>query len=143
MEPSSYEVRRDRTIWKEFRKGSVAIFIRRCRGHDMALACCIAKGWEDKAKIGSIMIDFSIELATKMLLEGRLYSHDEKISEEERDEFFEEGEEPVRLNSGYKREHLPEPWDRMAWCVIKYFTLEGRFLMIYYPHVVLLKQGCG
>lgn len=73
------------------------------------------------------------------MLDGRLYGRDERVSQEDINEFFMEDDIPEKVESGYHRD-LPTPWDCQAYWLVKYFTLDNHFVLLYGPHSVLLKH---
>ncbi|XP_059073040.1 uncharacterized protein LOC131035524 isoform X1 [Cryptomeria japonica] len=55
-------------------------------------------------------------------------------------QFFHEGENPVKRASDFSREELPSPWDEVCYIIMKYFTLEGRYGFFYYYHLPFLNH---
>lgn len=52
--------------------------------------------------------------------------------------FLEEGEEVRMRGWSIDRESLPHPWEDMDYFVQKYITYEGRFMVVYHYHFMLL-----
>ncbi|KAH9316495.1 hypothetical protein KI387_025122, partial [Taxus chinensis] len=50
------------------------------------------------------------------------------------------GDRPVKYLSGYTRDSLPPPWDRVAEVIMRYFTIDGRYRLVYGPHFFILSH---
>ncbi|KAH9314722.1 hypothetical protein KI387_023349 [Taxus chinensis] len=60
----------------------------------------------------------------------------------EMQDFIAPGDKPVKYLSGYTRDSLPPPWDRIAEVIMRYFTIDGRYLLVYGPHFFILLHLC-
>lgn len=90
-------------------------FLKRYKGHNVALAAKLVKTWKDDvAMVGGVRMEFSsdkIAEATLLPLGGRLYSREERVSIQEITEFFDGEAILEKVDSDYRRKHLPTPWD--------------------------------
>ncbi|KAH9318825.1 hypothetical protein KI387_020594 [Taxus chinensis] len=55
-------------------------------------------------------------------------------------DFITPGDKPVKYLSGYTRDSLPPPWNRVAEVVMRYFTIDGHYRLVYGPHFFILSH---
>ena len=80
-------------------------------------------------------------MATGLSLKGKKWKKVTKMVDEvSMNNFFGDGEEPVRYKGGFQREKLSKPWDDVCLVIMKYLTLEGKFGFYYYYHFPLLNH---
>ncbi|KAH9287660.1 hypothetical protein KI387_031777 [Taxus chinensis] len=50
------------------------------------------------------------------------------------------GDRPKKYLSGYTWDSLPAPWDRVAEVIMRYFTIDGRYRLVFGPHLFILSH---
>lgn len=83
VEPSNIaELKKDEKCWRKFQRGGVTGYMEIRKGNNRVITNMILNGWEgDYVKVGSIIIEFSIEAISKdidMQMERRLLRRNEK-----------------------------------------------------------------
>ncbi|KAH9293186.1 hypothetical protein KI387_041610, partial [Taxus chinensis] len=78
----------------------------------------------------------SIAFATGLPVEGDIYFKGSLRAK--LDDFLCHGKKMRKYQLGYERELLPQPWEKVAEQLMRYFMAEERYKLIYGPHLFLL-----
>ncbi|KAH9300072.1 hypothetical protein KI387_011655, partial [Taxus chinensis] len=79
----------------------------------------------DRVQIGNTSFTIStnaIANATSLPAAGDIYFR--RSLHAELQDFIAPGDRPIKYLSGYTRDSLPSPWDRVAEVIMRYFTID-------------------
>ncbi|KAH9319754.1 hypothetical protein KI387_021523, partial [Taxus chinensis] len=130
LEPDSCEtLRNDGEVWNILVENGISTFLERMSGYSALVSYAVTASWSrGRVQIGSTKFTIStnaIADATGLPAAGDIYYR--RSLHAEIQEFNAPGDRPRKYMSGYTRDSLPSPWDRVAEAIMRYFTIDGRY----------------
>ncbi|KAH9298571.1 hypothetical protein KI387_030253, partial [Taxus chinensis] len=117
LEPDSCEtLRNDGEVWNILVENGISTFLERMSGYSALVSYAVTASWSrGRVQIGSTKFTIStnaIADATGLPAAGDIYYR--RSLHAEIQEFNAPGDRPRKYMSGYTRDSLPSPWDRVA-----------------------------
>ncbi|KAH9295568.1 hypothetical protein KI387_039156, partial [Taxus chinensis] len=117
LEPDSCEtLRNDGEVWNILVENGISTFLERMSGYSALVSYAVTASWSrGRVQIGSTKFTIStnaIADATGLPATGDIYYR--RSLHAEIQEFNAPGDRPRKYMSGYTRDSLPSPWDRVA-----------------------------
>ncbi|KAH9295130.1 hypothetical protein KI387_038718 [Taxus chinensis] len=143
LEPNSCEtLRNDGEVWNILVENGISTFLERMSGYSALVSYAVTASWSrGRVQIGSTKFTIStnaIADATGLPAAGDIYYR--RSLHAEIQEFNAPGDRPRKYMSGYTRDSLPSPWDRVAEAIMRYFTIDGRYRLVFGPHLFILSH---
>ncbi|KAH9291398.1 hypothetical protein KI387_043409 [Taxus chinensis] len=143
LEPDNCEsIKNDGEVWSILLENGIATFLEKMAGYSALVSYAVTASWtKGRVQIGNTRFTISMNAiadATGLPAAGDIYykrSLHAKIQE-----FNAPGDRPVKYLSGYTRDSLPSPWDRVAEVIMRYFTIDGRYRLVFGPHLFILSH---
>lgn len=132
------------TIWFVYTEGDIDKFMESMKGNDEILLKQFVASWEDRrVTMGGISFEVNEDMiaqSTSLSMEGTEWKKQSHVSDTTSlNQFFRDGENPVKQADGFNCEEIPPPWDDVCY-IMKYFTLEGRYGVFYYYQLPFLNH---
>ncbi|KAH9293285.1 hypothetical protein KI387_041509 [Taxus chinensis] len=145
IEPCADPDWKDNTeLWNILSIGGFTNFVERVQGHDQSISVRFAKEWNERmVDYGGQKILINDELiaeATGLSLEGYRFFNKRVIKEAEERRFVEEEEKLIFNTAGLLVNSIPSPYDEVTRMMIRYISLEGRFVTVPAKHLVFLNH---
>ncbi|KAH9314334.1 hypothetical protein KI387_022961 [Taxus chinensis] len=143
LEPDNCDsVKNDGEVWNIMLENGIATFLERMAGYSALVSYAVTASWsKGRVQIGNTRFTIStnaIADATGLPAAGDIYF--KRSLHAEIQDFNAPGDRPVKYLSGYTRDSLPPPWDRVAEVIMRYFTIDGRYRLVYGPHFFILSH---
>ncbi|KAH9292126.1 hypothetical protein KI387_042686 [Taxus chinensis] len=123
-------------------ENGIATFLEKMAGYSALVSYAVTASWaKGRVQIGNTRFTIStnaIADATGLPAAGDIYY--KRSLHAEIQEFNAPGDRPVKYLSGYTRDSLPSPWDRVAEVIMRYFTIDGRYRLVFGPHLFILSH---
>ncbi|KAH9291191.1 hypothetical protein KI387_043615 [Taxus chinensis] len=143
LEPDNCEsFKNDGEVWNILMENGIATFLEKMAGHSALVSYAVTASWtKGRVQVGNTRFSIStnaIADATGLPAAGDIY-YKHSLHAEIQD-FNAPGDRPVKYLSGYSRNSLPSPWDRVAEVIMRYFTIDGRYRLVFGPHLFILSH---
>ncbi|KAH9297642.1 hypothetical protein KI387_029324 [Taxus chinensis] len=143
LEPDNCEsFRNDGEVWNILVENGIATFLEKMSGYSALVSYAVTASWSrGRVQIGSTRFTIStnaIADATGLPAAGDIYYR--RSLHAEIQDFNAPGDRPKKYLSGYTRDSLPSPWDRVAEAIMRYFTIDGRYRLVFGPHLFILSH---
>ncbi|KAH9295685.1 hypothetical protein KI387_039273, partial [Taxus chinensis] len=143
LEPDNCEsLRNDGEVWNILVENGISTFLERMSGYSALVSYAVTASWSrGRVQIGSTRFTIStnaIADATGLPAAGDIYYR--RSLHAEIQDFNAPGDRPRKYMSGYTRDSLPSPWDRVAEAIMRYFTIDGRYRLVFGPHLFILSH---
>ncbi|KAH9293702.1 hypothetical protein KI387_041094 [Taxus chinensis] len=143
LEPDNCEsFKNDGEVWNILMENGIATFLEKMAGHSALVSYAVTASWtKGRVQIGNTRFSIStnaIADATGLPAAGDIYY--KRSLHAEIQDFNAPGDRPVKYLSGYTRNSLPSPWDRVAEVIMRYFTIDGRYRLVFGPHLFILSH---
>ncbi|KAH9292834.1 hypothetical protein KI387_041983 [Taxus chinensis] len=146
LEPAACDsVKNDVEVWNILLENGITTFLERMAGYSALVSYAVMASWsKGQVQIGNTRFTIStnaIADATGLPAAGDIYFR--RSLHAELQDFIAPGDRPVKYLSGYTRDSLPPPWDRVAEVIMRYFTIDGRYRLSLEHSVQLARDGEG
>ncbi|KAH9291806.1 hypothetical protein KI387_043005 [Taxus chinensis] len=143
LEPDNCEsFKNDGEVWSILVENGIATFLEKMTGYSALVSYAVTASWSrGRVQIGSTRFTIStnaIADATGLPAAGDIYYR--RSLHAEIQDFNAPGDRPKKYLSGYTRDSLPSPWDRVAEVIMRYFTIDGRYRLVFGPHLFILSH---
>ncbi|KAH9294257.1 hypothetical protein KI387_040536 [Taxus chinensis] len=143
LEPDNCDsVKNDGEVWNIMLENGIATFLEKMAGYSALVSYAVTASWsKGRVQIGNTRFTIStnaIADATGLPAAGDIYY--KRSLHAEIQDFNAPGDRPVKYLSGYTRDSLPSPWDRVAEVIMRYFTIDGRYRLVFGPHLFILSH---
>ncbi|KAH9291343.1 hypothetical protein KI387_043467 [Taxus chinensis] len=146
LEPAACDsVKDDVEVWNILLENGITTFLERMAGYSALVSYAVmaswSKGW---VQIGNTCFTIStnaIADATGLPAAGDIYF--KRSLHAEMQDFIAPGDKPVKYLSGYTRDSLPPPWNRVVEVIMRYFTIDAFLYQSLEHSVQLARDGEG
>ncbi|KAH9291525.1 hypothetical protein KI387_043285 [Taxus chinensis] len=143
LEPAACDsVKNDVEVWNILLENGITTFLERMAGYSALVSYAVMASWsKGQVQIGNTRFTIStnaIADATGLPAAGDIYFR--RSLHAEMQDFIAPGDKPVKYLSGYTWDFLPPPWNRVAEVIMRYFTMDGRYQLVYSPHFFILSH---
>ncbi|KAH9292412.1 hypothetical protein KI387_042402 [Taxus chinensis] len=143
LEPDNCEsFKNDGEVWSILVENGIATFLEKMTGYSALVSYAVTASWSrGRVQIGSTRFTISMNAiadATGLPAAGDIYYR--RSLHAEIQDFNAPGDRPKKYLSGYTRDSLPSPWDRVAEVIMRYFTIDGRYRLVFGPHLFILSH---
>ncbi|KAH9304312.1 hypothetical protein KI387_008716 [Taxus chinensis] len=143
IEPASCSsIKEDEEVWNILVDNGISTFLERMTGYSALVSYTAMATWaRGRVQIGKTTFTIStngIADATGLPAAGDIYT--KRLLQAKIQDFITPEERLVKNLSGYTRESLPPPWDRLAEVIMRYFTIDSRYRLIFGPHLFILSH---
>ncbi|KAH9322185.1 hypothetical protein KI387_016824 [Taxus chinensis] len=143
LEPDNCEpIKNDEEVWNILLENGIAIFLEKMTGYSALVSYAVTASWsKGRVQVGNTRFTISTNAivdATSLPATGDIYY--KRSLHTEIQDFNAPGDRPKKYLSGYTRDSLPSPWDRVVEVIMRYFTIDGRYWLVFGPHLFILSH---
>lgn len=145
IEPSADpEWKNNEELWNLLNQGGITNFIEKIQGHDKSISIQFVKDWKDrKVEYGGQKVLINEELIAEAIglgMDGYRFFNKRIDRPAEERKFVEGNEKLVFVTMGLQVSFIPPPFNEVTRMMVRYISLEGRFVIVPLKHLVFLNH---